>query len=34
MATIQAVQLNAIERKNVVRIADQLHKSTHCEMIQ
>ena len=32
MATIPAVSLNAIERKNLLKKAEQLYKTTHCEI--
>ena len=32
MATIPAVQLNAIERKNLLKAAEHLHKATHCKI--
>lgn len=31
MATIPAVPLNAIERKNLLKAAEQLYKATHCK---
>lgn len=31
MATIPAVSLNAIERKNLLKKAEQLYKTTHCK---
>ena len=33
MATIPEVHLNAIERKNLLKLAEQLYKSTHCKLL-
>ena len=33
MATIPEVSLNAIERKNLLKLADQLYSSTHCKLV-
>ena len=34
MAGTLGVQLNAIERKNLLKMAEQLYRATHCECDQ